>query len=66
MALLNQLIAEKDLASMSRDQIDFLADRIDNILNDADIQRQIAKKLGKSVEFVSPTAKFEIQGRKRG
>jgi len=57
-ALLNQLIAEGDLAKMSRDEIDFLADRIDNILNEAEVQKLITARLEHAVGLVAPEAEL--------
>lgn len=58
MALLNQLLSEEDLAHMSNEQKDFLAQRIDFILNSKDVQKVIASKLEHSVSLVAPEVKM--------
>lgn len=58
MALLNQLLSENDLANMTNDQRDFLAQRIDFVLNSKDVQKIIASKLQSAVSRVAPEAKL--------
>ena len=44
MALLNQLLSERDLAQLSNDQREFLVQRIDHVLDTSKEIRQIVAK----------------------
>jgi hypothetical protein len=58
MALLNQLLSEKDLARMTNDQREFLVERIDNMLHEPEIKNLIAARLQQSVKLVVPDARL--------
>lgn len=57
MALLAQLLPPDELAKMSAEQRDFLVAKIDNLLNDKEIQRLIASKLQPMASIVNPNLK---------
>jgi flagellar motor switch protein FliG len=53
MALLNQLLAEEDLARLSNEQKDFLAQRIDFALDTSkEIHQILANKLERSISLL--------------
>lgn len=66
MALLNQLLSEDDLARLSRDNVEFLVDRIDTILNESpEVQKLIASKLESAVGLVAPDARLHPAGERK-
>lgn len=60
--MINILLAEHDLSKLSRDQREFLVQRIDHLLDtDPEIREIIAKKLHGAVQLVSPNAKLSAK-----
>lgn len=53
MALMNQLLTAETLAKMSDSQKEYVVQRIDNILNDKEVQSLIATKINPEISLVS-------------
>jgi hypothetical protein len=60
--MLNELLAEKDLAKLTPVQRDFLVQRIDHAIDtDAQIREIVAAKLQKTLALVSKDIKVQVK-----